>query len=424
MMTNFWRSCATVLLCVLPKTNDAQRPTGSPSHDVQVIRRLDGSRLDIDSADALARFTLTRHGVTGAQIAVVNDGRLVWSAAYGIRARGDSAALIGPRDDLPMQRTTTTWAASITKAVFATYVMQLVERGRFDLDTPVASQLQQPLDAYSAYREKGRVLVTDAKWQRVTPRMLLAHTSGLPNFAFLEPDGQLRLRGEPGARYRYSGEGINLVQFLVEQQLGQPLDSLMQAALFDSIGMTRTGMVFRPAFADDIADRFGAEGQFLSKTRRNPARAAGSMTSTAEDLAAFAIALLNGKVLQPATRATMLTPQVRITSSAQFGPGAEVDTGGGSDEARRAGLAYGLGWGLLTRTRYGPAFFKEGHGDGAQTYLLCFERRQTCVVILTNSDNGEFAFRALVEGLLGRVDVPWTWEGYTPAQIAEARKHQ
>lgn len=80
--------------------------------------------------------------------------------------------------------------------------------------------------------------------------------------------------------------------------------------------MTRTSIVFRPTFADDIADRFGAKGQFLSKTRRNPARAAGSMTSTAEDLAAFASALLDGRLLHPATRAIMLTPQVRITSSA------------------------------------------------------------------------------------------------------------
>ena len=42
-----------------------------------------------------------------------------------------------------MDRETTLWAASITKGVFATYVMQLVERGEFSLDTPVAEQLKQ-----------------------------------------------------------------------------------------------------------------------------------------------------------------------------------------------------------------------------------------------------------------------------------------
>ena len=46
-------------------------------------------------------------------------------------------------------------------------------------------------------------------------------------------------------------------------------------------------------------------------------------------------------------------------------------------------LAYGVGWGLLTHTRFGPAFFKEGHGDGAQNYMICFERRKACMILLT-----------------------------------------
>ena len=318
-----------------------------------------------------------------------------------------------------MQRTTTTWAASITKAVFATYVMQLVEQGRFDLDTPVARQLPQPLDAYPPYREKAALLVRDPAWGRVTPRMLLSHTSGLANFATMESDGRMRLHDAPGTRYRYSGEGINLVQLLVEQRLGASLDSLVRAALFEPLGMTRTSLVFRPEFATDIADRFGADGRFLARTRRSPARAAGSMTSTAEDLAAFAIALVDGRVLRPATRDAMLAPQVRITARTQFGPGSETTDG---EEARRVGLAYGIGWGLLTRTPHGSAFFKEGHGDGAQTYLLCFPRQRSCLVLLANSDNGEFAFRPLVQSLLGTDAVPWEWEGYTPAQIRAAQQ--
>jgi CubicO group peptidase (beta-lactamase class C family) len=92
----------------------------------------------------------------------------------------------------------------------------------------------------------------------------------LANFATLEPDGRMRLHDAPGTRYRYSGEGINLVQFLVEQRLGRPLDALMQEALLEPLGMTRTSLTFRPAFAADIADRFGPDGRFLAKTRRTP----------------------------------------------------------------------------------------------------------------------------------------------------------
>jgi hypothetical protein len=66
-------------------------------------------------------------------------------------------------------------------------------------------------------------------------------------------------------------------------------------------------------------------------------------------------------------------------------------------EAAAVGLAYGMGGGLLTRTRFGPVFFKEGHGDASQNYMICFERRQPCMILLINSDNGELAFRPLLE---------------------------
>jgi CubicO group peptidase (beta-lactamase class C family) len=249
--------------------------------------------------------------------------------------------------------------------------------------------------------------------------MLLAHTSGLLNFAFLEPDGQMRLHATPGAEYRYSGEGINLVQFVIEEKLGRGLGPLMQDAIFGPLGMTRTAMTFRPEFGEDIADRFGVEGQFLAKTRRSPARGAGSMTSTADDLAAFAIALMDDRIIARKTRAEMLRPFIHIRSLHQFPSRPDEPNG---QEAKEIGLAYGMGWGLLTKTKFGPAFFKEGHGDGAQTYMICFERSRACMILMTNSDNGELAFRPLMETIFGNTVTPWEWEGYTPARIMERRK--
>jgi CubicO group peptidase (beta-lactamase class C family) len=107
------------------------------------IQRLDGSKISVADADAFARKTLADAHVTGAEIAVLNDGKLVWSGAYGLR-----------REDpqLPMDKETTTWAASITKSVFTTYVMTLVERGEFDLDKPLAAQLEKPLNEYEPWR--------------------------------------------------------------------------------------------------------------------------------------------------------------------------------------------------------------------------------------------------------------------------------
>jgi CubicO group peptidase (beta-lactamase class C family) len=382
----------------------AERPTSS------LIRRLDGSTITTAAAESFARETLAAARVTGAQIAVLDRGRLVWSVAFGLRRR---------EPPLAMDRETTTWAASITKGVFATYVMQLVERGEFSLDTPVAKQLPRSLETYEANRETATELVRDPAWPGVTPRMLLAHTSGLANFPFVEPDKKMHLHFKPGTQYRYSGDGINLVQFVIEQQKGRPLDQLMQEALFTPLGMTRTGIIYRAEFAENVADRYDLNEVFRSQTKRFPARGAGSMTTSAEDLARFSSALLSGKVLKPATRRAMLTPFIKIRSLHQFALEADEPEGA---EAGAVGLAYGMGWGLLTRTRFGPAFFKEGHGDGAQNYMICFERRQACMILLTNSDNGELAFRPLLETILGNTATPWEWEGYTPAYIERSRK--
>ncbi len=375
----------------------------------QSIRRLDGTHISVADADAFAKKTLDAAHVTGAQIAVLDEGRLVWSAAYGLRRREPA---------LPMERETTMWAASITKAVFGTYVMQLVERGEFNLDEPIARQLPQPLTAYEPYKEIATEVVKDPAWVTVTPRMLMAHTSGLANFAFLEPDKKMHLQFAPGTQYRYSGEGLNLVQFVIEQKKGKGLDSLMQESIFTPLGMSRTGMIYRKEFEANVADRYDTDEKFVSQTKRFPARGAGSMTTSADDLARFASALLAGTLMKPATRAEMLRPFIAITSLHQFALEPNEPPG---KEAADVGLAYGVGWGLLTKTPFGPAFFKEGHGDGAQTYIICVERRRACMILLTNSDNGELAFRPLLETILGNTATPWEWEGYTESYIRRSR---
>jgi CubicO group peptidase (beta-lactamase class C family) len=375
------------------------------------IRRLDGSKISTEEADSFAKKTLAAAHVTGAQIAVLDGGRLVWSAAYGLRRR---------EPELPMDRETTTWAASITKSVFATYVMQLVERGEFNLDEPVARQLQKPLNEYEPYRDTASEIVRDPAWPTVTPRMLLAHSSGLANFAFIEPDKKMHLQFKPGTQFRYSGEGINLVQFVIEQKNHKLLNELMQDAIFGPLGMRQTGIIYQKEFEANVADRYDTAEAFRSKTQRFPARAAGSMTTSADDLSRFATALFAGKIIKASTREAMLRPFLRINSLHQFAIGAKEGEG---KEAKEVGLAYGVGWGLLTKTRFGPAFFKEGHGDGAQNYMICFERRKACMIILTNSDNGELAFRPLLETILGDTVTPWEWEGYTPEYIQESRKN-
>jgi CubicO group peptidase (beta-lactamase class C family) len=401
------------------------------------IRQLDGRKLPIGDADALARRVLAANHVTGAAIAVINDGQLAWIAAYGDR----DAQL-----HLAMQPDTTTWAASITKSVFATYVMQLSQQGVVPLDTPIAQLLPQPLDHYADYKDSAAELVRDPRYAAITPRMLLAHTSGLANFAAYEPDRKMHLHYAPGTRFSYSGEGINLLQLVVEQRMNQPLETLMQTAIFKPLRMRQTSLVWNPEFQSNVADRYDADGKFISHTRRDHTRAAGSMTTSAQDLVNFTTALLAREkerkstkfargvdgmprnvagstqafppLLKPETFKAMFTPVVQIDAMHQF-PIFEEKKG---TEGPAIGLGYGLGWGLLTKTKFGEAFFKEGHGDGAQNYMICFTRHCDCMIILTNSDNGELAFQPLLEGILGDTVTPWEWEGYTREGIVASRE--
>ena len=389
-----------LLLFALSPVLLAQQPK------IAAIRRLDGTTISISEAEHLAQKTLDAAHVTGAQIAVIDHGKRVWAHSFGLRDRDKQ---------LPMDNDTAMWAASITKSVFASFVMQMVELGELNPDTSIATYLPKPLPAYEKYKD----LADDDRWRKITPRMLLSHTAGFANFAALEPDGKLRIHWEPGIRYAYSGEGINLLQFVIEQKTGRSVADMEQERLFTPLGMGRTSLVWQPKFAADIAGGHDATGKYIGYSERKSPRAAGSMTTTINDLTTFTEALLGGKIMRPETRSEMLKPVISIPFKHQFPT--LIDEQG--TEGPSVGLAYGTGWGLLTKTKYGPAFFKEGHGDGAQNYMICFERSATCMILLTNSDNGELAFRPLLETILGDTITPWEWESYTPAGIMEARKH-
>jgi CubicO group peptidase (beta-lactamase class C family) len=370
------------------------------------IQRLDGSSITIAKAERFAQKTLDDAHVAGAQIAVLQHGKRVWVHSFGLRNKDKY---------LPMDNDTTTWAASITKSVFACFVMQMVEAGELNLDTSIAIYLPKPLPEYDKY--KG--LAGDERWHKITPRILLSHTAGFANFAALEPDQKLRIHWEPGTHFAYSGEGINLLQFVIEQKTGRSLADLEQERIFGPLGMHQSSLVWQPSFAANVAGGHDPDGKYSAFVQRTSPRAAGSMMTSGNDLATFMEALLGNKVMSAKTRAEMLTPVISIPNKHQF-PTFDEEK---AIEGPAVGLAYGAGWGLLTKTKYGPAFFKEGHGDGAQNYLICFERSKTCMIILTNSDNGELAFRPLLETIIGDTVTPWGWEGYTPAGIVEARKH-
>lgn len=364
--------------------------------DIPAIKRLDGSTITPAEIDATVTRLMTAAEVPGVDIAILNGGKLAYMKSYGFRDK---------EKNLPLTPDSVMTAASLTKSTFAYMVMQLAQEKVIDLDKPVYQYLPKPLPEYDQYRD----LAGDLRYKKITARMLLSHTAGFPNLRYFTDDHKLNINFEPGSRFAYSGEGLLLLQLVVETVTGKPLEELMQTRVFQPLGMTRTSMTWQPRFESDYANGYDEYGRPIGPQRRPTADAAGSMQTTLRDFTRLLQAVTNGELLQKQTRDLMLSPQVHIFSKHEF-PSLATET---TDENKSLRLSYGLGWGLFW-TSQGKAFFKEGHTDGFRNYAVCFDKLGTGIVILTNSSNGEGIFEYLLETLLRNTYTPIEWEVYTP----------
>ncbi len=153
---------------------------------------------------------MNANDVTGLGIALINDGEVAFVKGYGHRM---------VEKDLALETDTIMYGASLTKATFAYFVMQLVDESVIDLDRSIASYLPKPLPEYENWQD----LAGDNRWQNLTMRILLSHSTGFSNFRFFDEhgdydrDGKLAIFFAPGSRYAYSGEGFQLAQFVLEE---------------------------------------------------------------------------------------------------------------------------------------------------------------------------------------------------------------
>src|SRR5450432_617985 len=255
---------------------------------------------------------MSRTNARGMAVAVIDHGKVGYVQAYGIRnAKGD-----------PLTIDTVMYGASVTKTVFDYTVMQLVDQGKLKLDTPLKDDLDKPLpsygpdpvfpDKYGPYKD----LADDPRWQKITPRMCLTHSTGFSNFWFIEPDQKLHIHFDPGTRFSYSGEGMILLQFVIEhgrksQGLGLDLGDLTKAN-FDKLGMTRTNLVFRNGSDPNVADGWNDQGQPQPHEKRSKPRAAGSMNTTISDISKFVAPLVHGDGLTKASRGEITKPSLHI----------------------------------------------------------------------------------------------------------------
>jgi CubicO group peptidase (beta-lactamase class C family) len=355
--------------------------------------------------DAEVGKIMTNTHAKGMAVAVIDHGNVGYVQAYGVRdAKGD-----------PLTPDTVMYGASLTKTVFAYTVMQLVDQGKLNLDTPIKDDLDKPLpsygldpvfpDKYGPYKD----LADDPRWERITPRMCLTHSTGFSNFWVFEPDQKLHIHFDPGTHFSYSGEGMILLQFAIEhgrkaQGLGLDVGDLTKAN-FDRLGMTRTSLIWHNGQDPNVADGWNGQGKSEPHSNRTKVRAAGSMNTTITDFSKFTAALVTGNGLSAASSAEMIKPQLHITTAHQF-PILQPDI---PVSEQRKDLYAGLGVVVFDGPQ-GHGFYKGGHdGDTANT-MVCIKTSQRCVLILSNDVRSEAGFAELVKFILGDTGVPYDWE--------------
>ncbi len=374
----------------------AHGPTSS-----QTLRLVSGGTTTVKDFERAVTSSMQKADVAGLSVAIVNDDRVVYTRQFGWKDK-DAGTILGD--------TTVFAAASLSKTVFAYLVVVLAEEGLIDLDRPLQKYLPEPLPAYSRYAD----LASDPRYRAITARMALSHTTGLPNLR--SEGGHLTIGFEPGSRFSYSGEGVELLRMVVEKITHSDLETLAREKVFIPYGMSHTSYVWNDAIARNVAAPHNEFGWASDPDRPTSADAAGSMMTTAVDYARFLAGILTARGRRAESVNEMLTPVVRVHSQRMFGSG--TDSSG--DAAPANHLSWGLGWGLF-ETPDGRAFFHTGHKGGAQNYVVAYRDRRIAIVLLSNSDNFESVAPEIVAAGIGDKDSPFLWLGYEPYDPARKK---
>lgn len=302
----------------------------------------------VQRADAIVRRAMAEQHIPGLQIAVVKDGKIVMSRAYGVADLAKQTP-VTPGTVFPIN--------SITKAFTGVAAMREVEAGRLDLSKPIGGYVSELPDA----------------WRGIAVRRLLSHTSGLPDFQDTDGDADAAwavttakpIRFQPGERFEYNQTNYALVQMAINGLRGRPRATTLAEEQFALAGMTHSGFgdtrdkdpgrVTSYGYRQDTPDQPTVRTEIFSPLHR----AAAGMNSTAGDMARFLIALQDDRLISPATRATMWTPVA-------FNDG-------------RKGQ-WGMGWLVLDR----PTHRAVAMTGGSRSAMYLYPDDKVGVVILTN----------------------------------------
>lgn len=335
----------------------------------------------VATLDRLIPSLMKAGDVPGLGAVVVRDGKVLWHGAFGVKDATTSAAV----DD-----NTIFEAASLSKPVFAYAVLKLVDAGVIDLDTPIVKYL--PGD-----------YVEDSRLRSITPRRVLSHTAGFPNW---RSSRDLKIVFAPGERFSYSGEGFVYLQKAVEHATGHTLDRLMKRLVFDPLRMTSSSFAWEDRYEGRKATGHDAVGTPKRLARPAEAESAATLHTTALDYARFLIGALDGSGLEKKTFAEMLRPQVQVDEGCSNCV-SRKPTGRLSRE-----ISWGLGWGIQ-ETEDGPSIWHWGdNGSGFHCYVVGYPRQRLGVVVFTNGLGGHGIIPDIVAAAVGGRHPAYGWIRY------------
>jgi CubicO group peptidase (beta-lactamase class C family) len=253
-------------------------------------------------------------------------------------------------------------AASLSKPVFAAGVLTLVQQHRLDLDKPLSQYMPHPyVHAQHPFTAGATDVVNDPRLQRITARMVLSHTAGLPNWSW---NGPLTFISNPGEKWSYSGEGYVYLQRVVETITGEPLEVFLKRTILVPLGMTHSSFVWQPGLGSHLMSANDAKGMSEPEQQFTGALASTTLYTTLNDYARFV-----SKLLKPATNSPFALEENR-----------QVEV--------RSDLALGWGLGLAVEGTSPPSYFHWASNPGYQSFFLVQPATSRAVLFFTNSDSG------------------------------------
>ena len=228
----------------------------------------------INVVEKLTSELMNELNVPGVSISIIQKNKIVYSKPFGVADANTETQV----DDKTMFE-----ACSMSKPVFALLVLKLVEQGKLDLDKPLYSYLPENF-----------ICEDDEYSKQITARMILSHTSGMPNWrkGDEERNAPIPIYFKPGTRFNYSGEGIYYLQRVVEKITNQSLEDYAKENLFDKLGLTSTSFVWKDNYDKQIATGHNAEGKCNERKKYIHSNAAYTLYTTADEYAKLIIEIL------------------------------------------------------------------------------------------------------------------------------------